>query len=116
MENTKERVNSFAQADDDLDVTGFGVKTTPPPRPSKDQVDETAKMVGFPSRAPVITETTDKPVRRFRTGRNIQLNLKINQESQEKFYAIADKLNVPLGQVFEIAIEALENKIANESK
>lgn len=50
-------------------------------------------------------------VRRHRTGRNVQLNLKVTAEVQANFYAIADKLDLPLGAVLEKALASLEKEI-----
>lgn len=63
----------------------------------------------FPSRQasrPVKTLTRKRRV--HRTGRNQQFNVKVTAETVERFYRLADKLGVPLGQLLELALDALE--------
>lgn len=48
-----------------------------------------------------------RAVRRRRTGRSAQLNLKVRQDTIEKFYTIADKHGWGLGEAFEKAVELL---------
>ena len=107
MPNTKKeatplRVNSFAK--EELDE--FKPKVKPAPRPSSEQINAVAEQTGFPSRQPV-TEPV-KRARRFTTGRNQQLNLKVTEDTLNRFYAIADELHLPLGEVFDRAVKALE--------
>ena len=45
--------------------------------------------------------------RRRITGRNQQLNVKATAETIEKFYAMADAMDVPLGELLERALVAL---------
>ncbi|MDT8296502.1 hypothetical protein RQ744_21295 [Roseomonas mucosa] len=105
-----ERASVFS--DDDLDVTGFAPK--PPARP--EQVRGVAEGVGFRSREPTppsLMETTPeastrRAQRRYRTGRNIQLNLKVRQEDLDAFYRLADESGQVLGEVFADAIAALQ--------
>ncbi|MDT8333216.1 hypothetical protein RQ831_19365 [Roseomonas gilardii] len=106
-----ERASVFG--DDDLDVTGFAPK--PPARP--EQVRGVAEGVGFRSRdpAPPPSEKAPEPPprreqRRYRTGRNIQLNLKVRQEDLDAFYRIADETGQVLGEVFADAIAALQKE------
>jgi hypothetical protein len=77
------------------------------PRPiANDQVDKIAEANGFPSRQAV------KPVgrtgRRFKTGRNQQINIKATSQVIERLYKIADARRIPLGELLEQAIDALE--------
>jgi hypothetical protein len=64
-----------------------------------DAIDFLADQSGFRSTS---TQTERKPVRvrRFRTNRNFQLNIKMEEETAELFYHIADKMDVPLGVAF----------------
>ena len=50
---------------------------------------------------------------RRRTGRNIQLNIKVCAETIERFYAISDRHGWVLGETFERAIAALERSSTN---
>lgn len=51
------------------------------------------------------------PVRRRRTGRNAQFNLKARPETIAAFSAIADREGWGFGETFEYAVEALERHL-----
>ncbi|WP_158743598.1 stability/partitioning determinant [Acidisphaera sp. L21] len=103
--------------DDDIDVSGFS------PKPAgtgatKDQIAAVAEPAAFRSREPAAPPRPPQPdiapppaqrreIRRHRTGRNVQLNLKVRQEDADAFYAIADQRGLVLGEVFQHAVEAL---------
>ncbi|ESQ78898.1 hypothetical protein [Asticcacaulis sp. YBE204] len=110
-----ERASIF---DDDLDLSAFTPKTKP--KPDKDALRAVAEARGFPSREALTPEPTAavEPVlqRRYRTGRNRQLNLKVTDEALRRFYALADAQGLVLGQVFEQAVEVLEAKLKAEGK
>ena len=112
MSDTPKRNDFLAEslgADEDMNLEDFAVPTPAKPRPDPEIVNEVSKKTGMPSREPKPT-TAVKPVaanRRFRTGRNIQLNLKVTSEVRDEFYAIADKLELPLGAVLEAALASL---------
>ena len=98
---------------DDLDLSEFQPKT---PTPAK-QVREVAERAGFTSREPQHSlEPASEPVRReqrrYRTGRNVQLNLKVRQEDIEAFYALADQEGVVLGEAFARAVQAWKGKLS----
>lgn len=107
--------------EDDLDLGGFAPK--PPARP--EQVKAVAEEAGFRSRGPVPARpakpgTPPEPAaapmakreqRRYRTGRNQQLNLKVRAEDAAAFYAIADARGWVLGDVFARAVAALEREL-----
>jgi hypothetical protein len=67
----------------------------------------------FPSRAPA-KPSSSVPRRGRRTGRNIQLNIKITSETLEAFYRLADEHGWVLGETFERALAALERELRNE--
>lgn len=50
--------------------------------------------------------------RRHRTGRNVQLNIKVRAETLDCFYAIADGHGWVLGETLERAVSALEKELA----
>lgn len=107
-----DRAKLFGE-DDDLDVSGFAPK--PAARP--EQVRELAEGAGFSSREPAPplpqrpVRAAERPVRReqrrYRTGRNVQLNLKVRQEDLDAFYQLADDSGQVLGEVFADAVAAL---------
>ncbi|MFT3998064.1 MAG: stability/partitioning determinant [Asticcacaulis sp.] len=111
-----ERASIF---DDDLDLSAFEKRpqSENKPRPDKDSLRAVAEARGFPSRE-AAPAPAPEPVlqRRYRTGRNRQLNLKVTDEALRRFYALADAQGVVLGQVFEQAIEALETRLKGEGK
>lgn len=103
-----ERASIFGE---DLDLSEFQPK---PPARAKD-VRELAEKAGFTSREPPV-ESALKPERRehrrYRTGRNIQLNLKVRQEDMDAFYALADSEGIVLGEAFARAVAAWKGKLA----
>jgi hypothetical protein len=50
--------------------------------------------------------------RRHRTGRNVQLNIKVRAETLDCFYAMADRHGWVLGETLERAVLALEKELA----
>ena len=74
--------------------------------------------MGLPCSAVRDVPAAPEPVlqRRYRTARNRQLNLKVTDEALRRFYAVADAQGLVLGQVFEQAVEALEDKLKAEGR
>lgn len=120
MSGAGERAKLFGD-DDDLDVSGFAPK--PPARP--EQVRGVAEGAGFRSRepgppppaaepprapAPMPEPSPRREQRRYRTGRNVQLNLKVRQEDLDAFYKLADDSGQVLGEVFAEAVAALQRE------
>jgi hypothetical protein len=109
--------------DTDFDVSGFAPKQekrggeAPP-----EIVRAVSQTASFRSREPLQPQATPKPEpqkrepRRYRTGRNVQLNIKVRAETIESFYALADKEGWVLGETFERAIAALKKELAATSK
>lgn len=98
-----ERINPFS---DITQAPQFEVKA-PTPRVAKEQIDKLANENNFPSREgpkPKVTRTRRKHV----TGRNQQFNIKATAATIERFYRLADERKVPLGQLLEDALNALE--------
>ena len=107
--------------EDELDVSGFAPK--PPAR--AEQVKAVAEEAGFRSRGPVPPPSphrAGRPAkeppqeerreqRRYRTGRNQQLNLKVRAQDAEAFYAIADAEGWVLGEAFARAVAALAREL-----
>ena len=108
------RVPLFGQ-DTDLDLSGFKPKTAARP----EQVRDVAEQAGFRSREATATHVEDEALRReprrYRTGRNVQLNLKVRQEAIDAFYKLADEKGWVLGEAFERAIGALERELRKEA-
>jgi hypothetical protein len=115
-----ERAPLFGQ-DPDLDLSDF--KPKPPAKP--EEVRGVAERAGFRSREPAAatagtgtapsapnpSSAERRELRRYRTGRNVQLNLKVRQEAMDAFYKLADAQGWVLGETFERAVEALEREL-----
>ncbi|UOK73967.1 stability/partitioning determinant [Ancylobacter polymorphus] len=109
------RTNLFADDDAaDLDLSSF--RPAKPVRQSEEATKTAAAKAGFVSREPKVVPATpvpEKPARRvWRTGRNVQLNLKATPETVAAFYAIADAQGWVLGEALEKAVELLREKYA----
>jgi len=112
---TAKRAGVF-DVEDDLDVSGFAPKPDERPAVKPEQVRAVSEAAQFQSREPrrdaePITSAKREP-RRYRTGRNTQLNIKARSEAIEAFYAIADQHGWVLGETFERAIDALKRDLA----
>lgn len=108
----------------DFDVSGFTPKTT---KAAENAVPaEAVRIISeashFPSREAV--KKTEKPVekkeqkelRRYRTGRNVQLNIKVKSETLAAFYDIADKKGWVLGETLERALQALQKQFGAKNE
>lgn len=105
-----ERANPFGD---------LGDFTPTPAKPKADPavIDKVAAEHGFPSRQPAkqpnkereVPETVQRTQRRFKTGRNQQINIKATAETIERMGRMADEREVPLGRLLELALDALEN-------
>ena len=101
-----------APEDDRLDLSDFAPK--PPGAGAgraagtdQRQVRAVAEPAAFRSREPAPPR---REARRHRTGRNVQLNLKVRQEDADAFYALADERGWVLGEAFQMAVEALKGE------
>lgn len=104
--------------DGDLDVSGFTSKQPAPKTAAgAEQVRVVSESASFRSREPAVAipaapSSVRREPRRYRTGRNVQLNLKVRQEALDAFYALADEQSWVLGEAFERAIEALRRELS----
>src|ERR1700710_1824722 len=105
-----ERAGLFEDPDD-FDVSAFtpkkAARTAEPP---SEAVRAVSEGVDFKSREPLQTPAArhaKKTQRRRRTGRNLQLNLKVDEKTLELFYKITDCQNWCLGETLERAVAAL---------
>jgi hypothetical protein len=100
------RQNPFATL---TDAPVFETKPKKEKAVAQEAIDHIARENNFPSRqAPKTPSTPRRKVRRFRTGRNQQVNVKATGETIEKFLKAADDRNVPLGELLRLALDALE--------
>lgn len=103
------RVNPFA--DLTTSVPSFTVK----PKAEKPVEEETVARIAaennFPSRqAPKTSREAKRRRRVYTTGRNRQVNLKATNETVERFYKLADERKVPLCELLEQALDALDRE------
>src|SRR3982751_1364145 len=110
---------SIFGTDDEFDVSGFAPNTAEKPAVVREQGREIAEGASFRSRepkpAPVVPAAPQKrEQRRYRTGRNAQLNIKIKPETLEDFYALVDRTGWVQGEAFERAIEALKRELTGQ--
>lgn len=99
-----ERAPVFGEA---LDLSEF--------KPKAAEVRSVAEQAGFRSREagpqPAGSEAAAREPRRYRTGRNVQLNVKVKRETLEAFYRLADEQGWVLGEALEHAVSALEREL-----
>jgi hypothetical protein len=106
-----DRAGFFDDADFDFDVTGFALQK-PKEKIPTEQVRAVAEGAQFPSREPEAKKKR-REVRRYRTGRDAQFNIKADPQVIEAFYAIAEKQGWVLGQTLERAVEALQKEVGS---
>jgi hypothetical protein len=103
---------SVFDTDEELDISGFEPKPAGKSAMQSDLVKAVSEAAHFrsrdPKQAPEQQNIIKREPRRYRTGRNTQLNIKARAEAIEEFYAIADQQGWVLGEAFEHAIDALK--------
>ena len=101
------RVNAFANL---ADAPVFTTKAKRDKPVSTATIERIAEENNFPSRQ--ATKARPKEPRRKRrvytTGRNRQFNIKATAETVDRFYKMADERKVPLCELLEQAVDALE--------
>ena len=110
------------EAEDDLDVSGFAPKKPEPgtlPPAAAEEVRAVSEASSFRSREPAARKPAPaarprREPRLYRTGRNIQLNVKVRQETLDSFYEISDQEGWVLGETLEHALEALKRELARQ--
>lgn len=116
---TKSRASVFEDTLD-IDLSDFAVKSrTDTKAPTQEQVRAVAEAANFPSRqastAPVKT-AKKRNARVYRTGRNIQFNVKASQQTVDAFYAVTEAHpGWVLGYTLQRAIEALQRELKSEA-
>ena len=91
---SRDRASIFG-TDDDFDVSGFAPKApaaAEKPAAKREQVRAVSEAASFRSREPKAAPAapaarSEREPRRYRTGRNVQLNIKAKPETLEAFYA-----------------------------
>lgn len=95
----------------EFDVSGFAPQKPKPSAPPE-KVRQVAEGASFKSREPAEKKTAKRELRRYRTGRNAQFNIKADPEVLEEFYRIANAQGWVLGETLERAVAALKREIA----
>jgi hypothetical protein len=111
----KTRASAFDDAD--LDVSGFAPKPQPQSVvPPAEKVRAVAEAANFRSREPQQRKATPikREPRRYRTGRNVQFNVKASQVTVDAFYEISDQQKWVLGETLERALAALQRELGEK--
>jgi hypothetical protein len=108
-----ERVNPFAMLKDSPAFTTKPKAEKPVEPEALTQVAEENNFTSRQAPKPAKKAERRKP-RVHRTGRNVQFNTKATQETITRFYKLADDKQVTLGELFEMAVDALERAGASE--
>lgn len=121
---------SIYDASDGLDLSGFAPQadSTATAIPV-DRVRAVAEASKFPSREIKSAQHTDMPSgsagpatsatrepRRHRTGRNVQLSIKVSQETADAFYRLTDLKGLVLGETLAQALAALERELVADRR
>jgi len=100
--------------EEDLDLSEFTSQTSPKAHhPPTEAVRAVAEGAKFQSREPG-KPPQQRQQRRYRTGRNIQLNTKVTTSTRDGFYEISDRYNWVLGETLERALQALRRELESE--
>ena len=107
---------------DDFNPTEWAVGAPAQTPPEAQASRKAAEDLGFRSRevASLSADTAGgaggaKPVRRRRTGRNAQFNLKARPDTIEDFCAVADANGWGLGETLEYAVSLLQREYGKSS-
>jgi len=116
---SKPRASIFeAGESQELDVSSFAPKTAIDTKaPPAEQVMAVSQAAHFRSReatAPKPEAKSKRAARRYRTGRNVQFNVKALQETVDAIYAVTDAKGWVLGYTLQRAIEALQRELKSQ--
>ena len=104
----------------DLNLDRFKPKPAPAAdRPAPRDLRPIAEKTKFISRESKEVDPPPVPLLRRgrrRTGRTVTITLKTTAEHSNRFYALAEARNWLIGETFENALQALEEKLQRERK
>jgi hypothetical protein len=101
--------------EEDFDLSQFTPhKPAKAEQPPPEAVRAVAEGAEFRSREPA-KAAKQRQQRRYRTGRNIQLNTKVTVGTRDGFYEISDRYNWVLGETLERALRALRRELEKEN-
>ncbi len=99
------RANPFADVET---LPTFTPKAKSVQSVATEQIDKIAEANGFPSRSAGRAPSPRRAGRRYKTGRNQQINIKATAQVIARLYQMADMRQVPLGELLEQALDALD--------
>jgi hypothetical protein len=113
---SKPRASIFEESgSQEIDVASFAPKTSIDSKaPKPEQVRAVAQAAKFVSReATAVTPEAQakRAARRYRTGRNVQFNVKALQGTVDAFYSVTEAQGWVLGYTLQRAIEALQREL-----
>ena len=101
-----QRVNPFANV---TEAPVFEIKPKKETPVALEMIERLAEEHKFPSRqAAKPAKELRRKRRLYTTGRNRQINLKVSTETLDRFYRMADEKRVPLCELLELSLDALE--------
>lgn len=108
--NTPVRHNPLGALGADDDDDQAPVSQPRKPKLPKEEAERIAHQQGFSQGVPKepVPASAPRRGRRRITGRTHQINVKTTEAAIEQFYRIAEEMRAPLGEVLELALEALE--------
>lgn len=114
---SKSRASIFDDVKE-LDLGGFAPKTAKDENaPAPQQVRAVTEAAHFRSREPTAPKPEAKSkraARRYRTGRNVQFNVKALQETVDAFYTVSEAKGWVLGYTLQRAMEALQRELKKQ--
>ena len=117
----KERASVFENTED-FDISEFTTQTpTPSSKPALEAIQAVSQAARFPSREPsaVVSKKSSarkREIRRYRTGRNVQFNVKLDTATRDGLYEISDRQKWVLGETLQHALAALKEKLAGQAQ
>ena len=115
---SKPRASIFEDVPD-LDLGSFAPKSASDAKgPPAEQVRAVAEAAQFRSReaqGPKPQTVSKRQARQYRTGRNVQFNVKALKETVDAFYAVSEAKGWVLGYTLERAIEALQRELGSSA-
>jgi hypothetical protein len=76
------------------------------------ELEQMASLHGFVTRQPAAAlPKVERARRRHKTGRNVQINIKGEQETKDELYRVADYIDQPLGETLKRALAALRREL-----
>lgn len=83
-------------------------------RAKKAEIEKLANQHGFTGRQNPPTALVPRSKRRHKTGRNVQINIKGEQETKDELYRVADEIDEPLGETLKRALMALRRELGDQ--